>query len=148
MSAAYLTILLVTLGCMVLCDWRWRLAFFHDARRAALLSVVVVGAFLVWDALGIVTGSFYRGASDYMTGIELAPEMPIEEPIFLFFHTYLTINFTSGARLLLDARANRSTSSSGSGLCGVKVMPVLVALRLAAVISFASGRVRARSARR
>ena len=107
MSTAYLTILLVTLGCMVLCDWRWRLAFFHDARRAALLSVVVVGAFLVWDALGIVTGSFYRGASDYMTGIELAPEMPIEEPIFLFFLTYLTINLTSGARLLLDARARQ-----------------------------------------
>ena len=107
MSFAYLIILLVTLACMVLCDWRWNLAFFHDARRATAISVSVVGAFLVWDALGIVTGSFYRGTSDYMTGVELAPEMPVEEPIFLFFLTYLTINLTSGARLLLDARARQ-----------------------------------------
>lgn len=96
---------------MLLCDWRWRLAFFFDARRAALLSIGVVGAFLVWDLLGIVTGSFFRGGSAYMTGIELAPEMPLEEPLFLFFLTYLTINLTSGARLLLDARVERGASA-------------------------------------
>ena len=100
MSFAYLTILLVTLACMVLCDWRWELAFFHDARRAGIISVGMVALFLAWDALGIITGSFYRGASDYMTGIELAPEMPVEEPIFLFFLTYLTINLTSAARMV------------------------------------------------
>ncbi|MDO5454493.1 MAG: lycopene cyclase domain-containing protein [Corynebacterium sp.] len=101
---AYLIVLLVTIGCMVLCDWRWKLAFFLDARRATVLSLVVVAAFLLWDAFGIMTGSFFRGGSEYMTGVILAPEMPIEEPIFLFFLTYLTINLTSGARLLLDAR--------------------------------------------
>ena len=101
---AYLIILLVTIGCMVLCDWRWKLAFFLDARRATVLSIVMVAAFLLWDAFGIMTGSFFRGGSEYMTGVILAPEMPIEEPIFLFFLTYLTINLTSGARLLLDAR--------------------------------------------
>ncbi|MDO5511638.1 lycopene cyclase domain-containing protein [Corynebacterium sp.] len=110
MTFAYLSILLVSLVCMVLCDWRWKLAFFWDARRAAVISVLMVGAFLVWDALGIVTGSFYRGASPYMTGIELAPEMPIEEPIFLFFLTYLSINLTSGARLLLDARSRQAVA--------------------------------------
>lgn len=102
---AYLTLLTVVIICMVLCDWRWKLAFFLDARRATVLSVAVVVAFLVWDALGIATGSFFRGGSQYMTGVILAPEMPIEEPIFLFFLTYLTINLTSGARMLLDARA-------------------------------------------
>ena len=101
---AYLIILLVTIGCMVLCDWRWKLAFFLDARRATVLSLVVVAAFLLWDAFGIMTGSFFRGGSEYMTGVILAPEMPVEEPVFLFFLTYLTINLTSGARLLLDAR--------------------------------------------
>lgn len=108
LSFTYLAVLLVVIGCMVLCDWRWRLAFFLDARRAAALSVAVVGAFLLWDALGIVTGSFFRGGSSYMTGVVLAPEMPIEEPFFLFFLTYLTINLTSGARLLLDARGSRT----------------------------------------
>lgn len=107
MTFAYLGILLLTIGCMVLCDRRWSLAFFHDTRRAAFISVGMVAAFLVWDALGIVTGSFFRGGSPYMTGIELAPEMPVEEPVFLFFLTYLTLNLTSAARLLLDAPARQ-----------------------------------------
>lgn len=104
---AYLSVLLLSLGCMVLCDWRWKLAFFHDARRAATLSLALVAAFLLWDALGILTGSFFRGGSAYMTGVILAPELPLEEPLFLFFLTYLTLNLTSGARLLLDARDRR-----------------------------------------
>ena len=69
----------------------------------------VVGAFLLWDALGIVTGTFFRGESPYMTGVDLAPEMPLEEPVFLFFLTYLTLNLTTGARLLLDAPAKQVT---------------------------------------
>lgn len=107
MSVAYLSILIVVLICMVLCDWRWKLAFFLDARRAAILSGSVVVAFLVWDALGIASGSFFRGGSQYMTGVILAPEMPVEEPVFLFFLTYLTINLTSAACLLLAAAAER-----------------------------------------
>ena len=76
-------------------------------RLALAPGVLPRRPFLAWDALGIVTGSFYRGASDYMTGLELSPEMPVEEPIFLFFLTYLTINITSGARMLLDARTRQ-----------------------------------------
>ena len=104
----YLAFLLLVIGCMVLCDWRWKLTFFLDARRATILSAAVVAAFLLWDALGIATGSFFRGGFPYMTGVVLAPEMPIEEPFFLFFLTYLTINLTSGARLFLDARKSRT----------------------------------------
>ena len=98
MAFAYLTFLLLSIVCMVLCDWRFTLAFFADARRAALLSAAVVALLLLWDALGIATGTFFRGDSPFMTGVELAPEMPLEEPIFLFFLTYLTLNVTSGAR--------------------------------------------------
>ncbi|MCT1463762.1 lycopene cyclase domain-containing protein [Corynebacterium sanguinis] len=98
MAFTYLTFLLLSIVCMVLCDWRFTLAFFADARRAALLSAAVVALFLLWDALGIATGTFFRGDSPFMTGVELAPEMPLEEPIFLFFLTYLTLNVTSGAR--------------------------------------------------
>lgn len=36
-----------------------------------------------------------------MTGIELAPEMPLEEPIFLFFLAFLTINLTSAVRMVV-----------------------------------------------
>lgn len=101
MHLAYLAALLVFTGCMVLIDYRWRLAFFHDPRRAALISLLIVALFLVWDGLGIATGTFYRGDSPYMTGIELAPELPLEEPVFLFFLTYLTLNLTAGARKVL-----------------------------------------------
>lgn len=100
----YLAILLFLLACMALCDWRWRLSFSLYPRRATVLSVAVVGAFLLWDGLGILTGTFFRGDTPYMTGVLLAPELPLEEVFFLFFLTYLTINLTSGVRLLLDAR--------------------------------------------
>ena len=41
--------------------------------------------------------------------------MPLEEPIFLFFLTYLTMNLTSGARLILAAREVRSDGRAGPG---------------------------------
>ena len=102
MGSLYLIFLLVTIGCMVLCDWRWKLAFFHDARRATILSVVLVAAFLLWDVLGIATGTFFRGDASYMTGILLGPEMPLEEPIFLFFLCYLILNLTAGTRMAVQ----------------------------------------------
>lgn len=107
---SYLSILLFTLACMMLCDWRWKLSFFLDARRATILCVSIVASFLLWDAFGIATGSFFRGGSEYMTGVVLAPEMPIEEPVFLFFLVYLTLNLTSGARLFL---ADHATDKKG-----------------------------------
>lgn len=102
-SLAYLLSLLTFTGCMIICDWRWKLAFFRNAKRATVVAAIAFGAYLVWDALGIVTGTFYRGDSPFMTGVELAPHMPIEEPIFLFFLTYLTLNLTSGVAMLLGA---------------------------------------------
>ncbi|MBF0581461.1 MULTISPECIES: lycopene cyclase domain-containing protein [Corynebacterium] len=114
MTIIYLAFLLLTLVCMVICDHRWKLAFFLDATRASLISIVTVGLLLVWDALGILNGVFYRGDSPYMLGIELAPEMPLEEPVFLFFLTYLTLNLTSGSRILLDhVRQKRILESGG-----------------------------------
>lgn len=89
---------------MVLCDWRWRLSFFADARRASVLSVLLVLCFIAWDAVGIMSGTFYRGSSPFMTGIELAPEFPLEELFFLFSLTYLTLNLTSLARRIIPER--------------------------------------------
>ncbi|WP_080792538.1 lycopene cyclase domain-containing protein [Corynebacterium pacaense] len=99
----YLTLLLVFTACMVLCDWRWRLAFFRSARRSAAVIAVTLTVFLAWDALGIATGTFHKGGSPYMTGLDLAPHMPVEEPVFLFFLCYLTLNLTSAVGLRLGA---------------------------------------------
>jgi len=86
---------------MILCDWRWKLAFFADFKRALILCFTSVVLLLIWDFTGIATGTFYRGSSAYMTGIELASELPLEEPVFLFFLTYLTINVVSFTRTAL-----------------------------------------------
>lgn len=103
MSFIYLGSLLTFIGCMVLCDHRWKLAFFRNAPRAGLAIGVTYTGFMLWDVLGIVTGTFYRGDSPYMTGIDVAPHMPVEELFFLFFLCYLTLNLTSAVSLVLKA---------------------------------------------
>ena len=43
----------------------------------------------MWDAVGIATGVFVKGDSPIFVGILLAPELPLEEPFFLAFLSYL-----------------------------------------------------------
>ncbi|WP_431247693.1 lycopene cyclase domain-containing protein [Leifsonia xyli] len=102
MSVVYLACLLVSLGAMVLLDARFRLVFWRDARRAAIVLGLGLLFFLAWDAAGIALGVFARGGSPLMTGIELAPELPLEEVFFLLFLCYLTLVLISGSRALLD----------------------------------------------
>lgn len=79
MAFIYLGTLLVLIGCMALCDHRWKLAFFRHPLRAILSVGAAYIGFLLWDIFGIITGTFYRGDSAFMSGINLAPHMPIEE---------------------------------------------------------------------
>lgn len=104
MSILYLGCLLVALAAMVLLDHRFGLVFWRDARRATLVIVIGVLFFLAWDAAGIALGVFARGESAFMTGIELAPELPLEELFFLTFLCYLTLVLLFGTRALLDRR--------------------------------------------
>lgn len=91
MPFLYLGLLLFSLAGLTLLDWHRRLAFFADARRSALVLVTTVAFFLVWDTIGIALGIFARGDVDVMTGVELWPEMPLEEPAFLVLLTYVTL---------------------------------------------------------
>lgn len=86
-----------------------------DAARAASIAVGMVALFLVWDGLGVAFGVFSCGDSPYMTGIELAPDIPLEEPFFLFFLTYLTLNLTTAARRLLNGRVVAGAGSESGG---------------------------------
>jgi lycopene cyclase domain-containing protein len=88
---AYLAALLVSLLGLGLLDWRYRVAVFADARRALLTLAIGVGFFVLWDALGIGLGIFFRGDGPYMTGILLAPELPLEELFFLTLLVYQTL---------------------------------------------------------
>ena len=113
---AYLTGLVVVIGCMALIDARWRLVFWRSPIAAAVTIGVGLVFFLLWDAAGIALGVFFRGESQIVTGVELAPELPLEEPVFLFFLCYLTLVLVLGVERMLRARAARSAASvAGSG---------------------------------
>lgn len=107
MSVAYLACLLVASGALVLLDRRFALVFWRDARRATVVMIVGLAFFLCWDAAGIALGVFARGRSPFMTGVELAPELPLEEPVFLAFLCYLTLILLFGLRAVLDRAAGR-----------------------------------------
>lgn len=105
MSVLYLATLLLVIGCMALIDHRYRLFFWRDARRAAIVLVAGVAFFLAWDLFGIGLGIFFRGETAIMTGILLAPELPLEEPLFLAFLCYLTMVLITGIERVLSKRA-------------------------------------------
>ncbi len=92
MGILYLLALMIALTGMVLLDRRFRLFFWRSARRATVVLVVGVLFFLAWDLSGIGLGIFFRGETPFMTGLVLAPELPIEELFFLTLLCYLTMN--------------------------------------------------------
>jgi lycopene cyclase domain-containing protein len=87
----YLLALVAVLGCMAATDHRWRLFFWADARRAWAVFAVGFAFFLVWDLVALELALYERGRSEYMTGIEVAPELPLEELFFVAFLPYLTM---------------------------------------------------------
>jgi lycopene cyclase domain-containing protein len=92
MGFLYLAALLVSLTGMVVLDRRFRLFFWQDARRATVVLTTGIVFFLIWDLAGINLGVFFRGAGQWMTGILLAPELPLEEVFFLTLLSYMTMN--------------------------------------------------------
>lgn len=99
----YLGALGVSFAAMLAVDHRWRVFWWGDRRRAAAVMATGIALFLVWDAAGILTGSFERGQSTGMTGIELAPDFPLEELVFITFLCHLTMVVFLLAGRLLDA---------------------------------------------
>ncbi len=103
-GAVYLLALLASTGCMLLLDRRFRLFFWRDAVAASIVTVVGLAFFLLWDVAGIASGIFLRGDAVIATGIVLAPEMPLEEPVFLVFLVLCTMIAYTGAVRLLSRR--------------------------------------------
>lgn len=95
MNFLYLAALLVALTGMVVLDRRFTLFFWADARRATVVLVTGLVLFLIWDLLGIQSGIFFRGEGQWMTGVTLAPELPLEEVFFLTLLCYMTMNVFS-----------------------------------------------------
>ena len=86
MGIIYLAALATGIACMLLLD----LAFL-----------------LAWDIAGIGLGIFLRGDGEIATGILLAPELPIEEPVFLLFLILCTMVIFTGSQRLIDLRRDR-----------------------------------------
>jgi lycopene cyclase domain-containing protein len=108
MGVLYLAALLVFTGCMLLLDHRFRLFFWRDPLAASIVTITGVGFFLLWDAFGIAHGIFFRGDAAIATGVVLAPELPLEEPIFLIFLVVCTmVVYTGAARILAELRRRR-----------------------------------------
>ena len=92
MTLLYLLALLVALTGMVVLDARFRLFFWRDSRRAAVVLAAGIAFFLAWDLAGVGGGIFFRGETAFMTGLQVAPEVPLEEVFFLALLCYLTMN--------------------------------------------------------
>ena len=92
MPILYLAALAIALTGMVVLDRRFRLFFWRDARRASIVLVAGLVFFLAWDLSGIGLGIFFRGETSFMTGLVVAPELPVEEIFFLTLLCYLTMN--------------------------------------------------------
>lgn len=110
----YLLALLVSAAGMAVLDRRWRLVMWRAPRSAAVVVLLGTAFFLVWDLVAIGLGIFRHGDSAHMTGVLLAPELPLEEPVFLAFLCYTALVLFAGAERVLEQvqerRRNRVSS--------------------------------------
>lgn len=107
MSLAYLAVLLASAAGVLLLDARYRLFCWRSPKRATAVLVVGTAFFLAWDLAGIGLGVFFHGTGQYMTGLMLAPELPLEELVFLLFLCELTMVLVLGAQRVLDRAEGR-----------------------------------------
>ena len=106
MSFVYLLALLVSACGVLIVDRRFRLFCWRTPARAAAVLAVGTAFFLAWDLAGIGLGVFLHGTGRYQTGIMLAPELPLEELVFLLFLCELTMVLVLGAQRVLERSAS------------------------------------------
>ncbi|MEO0024724.1 MAG: hypothetical protein RL196_1165 [Actinomycetota bacterium] len=83
MSWVYLSLLLFSEVGVCLLDFRHKLALGHSLSAGLRALGVGVAFFLLWDVAGINSGIFFEGAPELLVGVNLAPELPLEEVFFL-----------------------------------------------------------------
>jgi len=101
---AYLIGLVFSIIGLALFDWRFKLGFSTNRKAATLATVVPLIFFLLWDGAGIALGIFFRGETSHLTGLVVAPELPVEELFFLFLLNYTTLTVFIAIKRLLDKR--------------------------------------------
>jgi lycopene cyclase domain-containing protein len=101
---AYLIGLVFSIIGLALFDWRFKLGFSTNRKAATLATVLPLIFFLLWDGAGIALGIFFRGETSHLTGLVIAPELPVEELFFLFLLNYTTLTVFIAIKRLLDKR--------------------------------------------
>lgn len=111
MTFVYFVALAISLLGMVLLDRRFRLSFWKSPRVTAISMVISIAFLLMWDLAGVANGIFFRGESSWMTGVLIAPEVPIEELFFLTLLSYVTLNSFGAWQSWLAVRSTRRPST-------------------------------------
>ena len=106
----YLVAILASAAGIALLDRRWRLAAWQAPGRTAIAVAIGTAFFLAWDAVGIAAGIFVKGDSVLLVGIDLAPHLPLEEPLFLASLSYLALVCWCAAQRLMARRPTDAAS--------------------------------------
>ncbi len=87
----YISILLFSIAGMVLADWKYRLAFWHDWKASTKSIGLVMTLLLLFDITGIYQNIFSTNQK-YVVGLYFGtPDLPVEEFLFLFLLCYVTL---------------------------------------------------------
>lgn len=110
MTGLYLGGLLLSIAGLVFLDLRLKLFLGAAPRRAAAVLAIGVAGFLLWDAAGVGLGIFFEGRGGLLVGVDLAPQIPLEE---LFFLVLLCLSAME-AFVLAQRLIDRRTAARGS----------------------------------
>jgi len=100
----YLAGLIFSIIGLGLFDWRFKLGFSTNKKAALLATLLPLAFFLLWDGAGIALGIFFRGETSHLTGLLIAPELPLEELFFLFLLNYTTLTIFIAIKRMLAKR--------------------------------------------
>ncbi|MDR9362511.1 MAG: lycopene cyclase domain-containing protein [Microbacteriaceae bacterium] len=87
----YLGALIFSIIGTSLIDKRQGLALFVSPVATIISVFIGVAVFLAWDLVGIELGIFFIGPAEHVSGILIAPELPLEELFFLILLSYSTL---------------------------------------------------------
>jgi lycopene cyclase domain-containing protein len=100
----YLAGLIFSIIGLGLFDWRFKLGFSTNKKAALFATLLPLIFFLLWDGAGIALGIFFRGETSHLTGLLIAPELPLEELFFLFLLNYTTLTIFIAIKRMLAKR--------------------------------------------
>jgi lycopene cyclase domain-containing protein len=104
-TGLYLAGLLVSIAGLVVLDLRLKLFLGAAPVRAAVVLVVGVAGFLAWDAAGVALRIFFEGPQRLLVGVDLAPQIPLEELFFLILLCLSAMEAFALAQRLVERRA-------------------------------------------